>query len=196
MRHHPSHIRGWAAGHFLCTVAAVMLFSCVSAAAQGNAGKGLKSGTAPPARGDYTFQNESLRQAIDRVAQTLRLNVVYHVSSLGVVDGTDANLTLKDVSTPSAIDALFQVYGLTLDRVDRRAIMVFKKGTRGHGISVQTVISKAEAEDADDRSQGINVAGEHHLDVQYKSMRLRPPFFSWHRVFGFGLYSIPRWSPS
>jgi hypothetical protein len=110
---------------------------------------------------DFTFRNEGVRDAIDRTARSIRLNVVYHSSSLQFVDNTNADLTLEKVSAPAAIDALLHRYGLAHVRIDQRTIMIVREGTRGSAFKqVVAVISEAEAAEAEEKGRGNQAADE------------------------------------
>src|SRR5215475_13549917 len=92
--------------HVLIAASFLVVFNCTSAAGQETASRLPWAKSEVFASRDFSFQNERLRDAIDRVAQPIRLNIVYHISTVAVVDKTNVVLVLENVTAPAAIDAL------------------------------------------------------------------------------------------
>lgn len=126
---------------------------------------------------DYTFENERLIDSIDRVAHTIKLNIVFHLSSLSIVTKPNAIGVLHNISAPDAIDALLQANGLAQYQIDRRAVMVVDQNhIRGPIATIQTMIAQAIEEEGRESVRDISVRRQPELrtlDVVFRSTTLR-----------------------
>jgi hypothetical protein len=122
----------------------------------------------------FTFEDERLRDSIDRLAHSIRLNIVYHVSSLEIVDKPGSILAIHDVSVPGAIDALLDGHRLAQFPIDRRTVVVVDKNhSNGPIASIQAVMERAIAEEAREALRGDDKT-EHpeRMDLAFRNSTL------------------------
>jgi len=169
-----------------CLTAVTILVILFGTTAVGQDAAGIEASGEPGVMvsRDYAFRNRRLRDDIDYLAHSIKLNVVYHVSSLELADSSNIDLALKHVSAPGAIDVLLRDYGLSHIQIDRRAIMIVKQGQRDEThTSVHSLVAKAETEEAQERRHetaeetperihGTKAEGSHLHDVVFKQLTL------------------------
>ena len=121
----------------------------------------------------YTMQNVPLRDAIDKMAEIVHLNVVYHVSSLWLVDKTNASI--NDLTAPDALSVLLTGYLVGYTQIDRRTIMVLSMPLAAAGApSIADVIAIADREDAaEKRNPSAGAEQSKKTDVEFHSVPLR-----------------------
>ena len=159
----------------ITVISAVVLLLCIEGVGQETTENMANSQTAAiPAPRDYDFKNESVRDSIDRLARSIKLNVVYHLSSLSIVDNPNSVLLLHNISAPDAIDALLNAHGLAQFQINRRAIMVVDQN-HSHGpiASVQSVMERAITEQEREVPSGDDEREQPPtLDVAFKTASL------------------------
>src|SRR5215471_7309334 len=132
----------------IAAISAAVILSSNAAFGQQARDYTAKALAAMSAPRDYTFENERLIDSINRVAHSIKLNIVFHLSSLSIVTKPNAITVLHNISAPDAIDALLQANGLVQYQLDRRAVMVVDQNhTRGPIATIQTVITQAIEEE-------------------------------------------------
>jgi hypothetical protein len=145
-------------------ILAFVLLTCSAALGRETTDRVAKAQAAILAPREYAFRSLRVRDAINQVAGVIRLNVVYHISSLSAVDRLISALDLHQLSAPDAIEVLLNTNGLAQFQIDRRAIMIVDQNhSHGPVTSIQSMMAKAIEEEQRDALHGDN-----------RPLRLRP----------------------
>jgi hypothetical protein len=153
----------------LIVISSTLLLSSKPALGQADPGKGLKPKSPSLARKDYVFADKALKDVVEELGEAAKLSVVWDRAAMEGMGNCMVSTTLRDLTAPRALEIVLGVYGLPFFPVDSRTIAVTKdKRPRDGGITIQSLILKAEIEEAEQKGRSNNDSRENlKFEVRY-----------------------------